>query len=455
MKKWTKYIALLGILAISLSMLSGCMTGRNYSKEMMGNKGGLPTFHKDQEVEVPYTGDPNTVIETDDPVLAGLCDADGNLLDGSGKVDLSNLGGSVSNGGSDDDDDDADVPGDDDQNDADTPTPDEDSDKKPNNGNGLIDPNDSEDPLAVYEADESGTKVRIMSQNIRNENDDDTNAGRGAAIRMYRFQKLVEKNDPDIIGAQECDDFWIEAFPQLFPDYTMSYQYRDAEKGSNEACAVLWKTEKYNLLDKGTFWLSETPNQASTMNGQYYPRIAHWVKLEDKATGEKILFFSTHFDFPRSENHPEGYTAAQIIYLRGLFNKVIAQHPDAYPFMVGDFNINFDTDSYRTLCDGKEMLDMRDVANDMSVAGHCQMGDIRNGTSGAFEKDNGSGIIDYIFSQPRKQLAVDYYTFLYDRIAVEEKGIMEGPVSDHFAVLADFRIGTSVTYEEYYNGNAK
>lgn len=453
MKKRTKYIALLGILAISLSMLSGCMTGRNYSKEMMGNKDGLPDFYKDQEIEVPYTGDKVTIIETDDPVLAGKCDADGNLLDGSGKVDLSNLGGSSNNSGSNnsgnDVDDNTDTPADED-NQEDIGT------NKPNKPSGdLIDPNDSEDPLAVYEADESGTKVRIMSQNVRNENNDDTNAGYGAEIRMYRFQKLVEKNDPDIIGTQECDNFWIEVFPQLFPDYTMSYQYRGASSGSDEACAILWKTEKYNLLDKGQFWLSETPNQPSKMNNQYYPRIAHWVKLEDKATGEKILFFSTHFGFPRSEKNPDGYTQAQIIYLRSLFIKVCAEHPDAYPFIVGDFNIHFDTDSYRAICDGKELFDMRDVANDMSVAGHCQMGDIRNGTSGAYEKDNGSSIIDYIFSQPRKQLAVDYYTFLYDRVAVEEKGIAAGPVSDHFAVLADFRIGTSVSYADYYNGNAK
>ena len=422
MKKRTKCIALLGILAISLSMLSGCVSGRNYSEEMMGNKGGLPTFHKDQEVEVPYTGDARIeLIETDDPVLAGKCDADGNLLDGSGKVDLSNLGGSVSNsgnsGGSNVDDNGNDTPADEDNQDnqEDTGT------NKPNNGNGLIDPNDSEDPLAVYEADESGTKVRIMSQNVRKDDSGDESAGLGGAVRMYRLQKLVEQNDPDIIGTQEANAFWIEAFPQLFPDYTMSYQYRGASSGSDEACAILWKTEKYNLLDKGQFWLSESPNQVSTMNNQYYPRIAHWVKLEDKATGEKILFFSTHFGFPRSENNPDGYTQPQIIYLRSLFIKVCAEHPDAYPFIVGDFNIHFDTDSYRALCDGKELFDMRDVANDMSVAGHCQMGDIRDGTSGAYEKDNGSNIIDYIFSLPRKQIAVDYYTFLYDRIGVEEK----------------------------------
>jgi hypothetical protein len=38
---------------------------------------------------------------------------------------------------------------------------------------------------------------------------------------------------------------------------------------------------------------------------------------------------------------------------------------------------------------------------------------------------------------------------------VEDKGIGVGPVSDHFGVLADFRVGTSVSYEEYYGKNAK
>lgn len=446
MKKWTKYIALLGILALSLSMLSGCVTGRNYSEEMMGNKDGLPNFYKDQEIEVPYTGDKVEIIETEDPVLAGLCDADGNLLDGSGKVDLSNLGGSVSNGGGSNDDNDTPAPGGD-SDDTDTPAPDKDSDKDKEDE--LVDPNDYEDPLAILEADESGTKIRILSQNVRQNDEADIKGGLGVAVRKYRLQKLVETYSPDVIGTQEVDAAWVEALPEMFSsEYTISYQYRGAEKGSDEACAILWKTDKYNLLAKGQFWLSENPKQANPPGfGQYYPRIAHWVKLEDKATGDKVLFFSTHFGF--------GYTVAQMIYLRGLFTKVCAEHPDAYPIVVGDFNFSFESDNYNAFNDGKEMKDLRDIANDMSVAGHCEMGDIRNGTSGAFDKENGANIIDFIYVQPRKQQAVDYYTFLYDRVGVEEKGIMEGPVSDHFGVLADVRINTKVSYADYYNGNAK
>lgn len=431
MKKWTKFIALLGMLALSLSMLSGCMVGRNYSEEMMGNKEGLPKFQKDQEIEVPYTGEAgDKIIETDDPVLAGKCDADGNLLDGSGKVDLNNLGGSSNNGGGSNN----------------TPTPDDNdpSDAETPDDNDGEDQEEEEDPIEVMKADESGTKVKLMTQNLRKNDEEDSKDPKIAASnRIYRFEKLVNKYDPDIIAAQECDSFWVENLPQVFGQtYTMSHKYRESS-GSNEACVIMYKTAKYTQLAKGHFWLSENPNQANPAGfGQSYPRIAHWVKLEDKSTGDKLLIFSTHLGF--------GYTKEQMAYIRGLFADVCKKHTDAYPFIMGDFNFTYDSDSHSVLNDGKDLLNIYDIAGKMSVDGHCELGDIRVGTNNGFAHVDGNKMIDFIFTQPRNQIAVDYFTVLYDLIAVDEKGIMEGFVSDHFAVLSDVRINTDVSYEKYY-----
>ncbi len=432
MKKWTKFIALLGMLALSLSMLSGCMVGRNYSQEMMGNKDGLPKFQKDQEIEVPYTGEAgDKIIETDDPVLAGICDADGNLLDGSGKVDLSNLGGSSNQGGKDDNDNDTPAP-----DDNDTPAPDD------NDGENK---KEEVDPVEAMKADESGTKVKLMTQNLRKGNDanDSKDPQKAASNRIYRFEKLVNKYDPDIIAAQECDSFWVENLPQVFGQtYTMSHKYRESS-GSNEACVILYKTEKYKQLAKGHFWLSETPNQAMPAGfGQSYPRLAHWVKLEDKSTGDKLLIFSTHFGF--------GYTKDQMAYIRGLFAQVCKQHTDAYPFIMGDYNFSYDSENHAVLNDGKDLLNTLDVAKEMTEDGHCELGDIRRGTNNAFEFVDGNNMIDFIITQPRNRIAVDYYTILYDLIAVDEKSILEGFVSDHFAVLSDVRVNTDVSYEKYY-----
>lgn len=433
MKKWTKFIALLGILAISLSMLSGCMAGRNYSEEMMGNKDGLPKFQKDQEINVPYTGDAkDKVIQTDDPVLAGKCDADGNLLDGSGKVDLNNLGGSSGGG--------TNTPSEDDDKDNSVNTP-----STPDNDGGEDDNDEPVDDLAVFKADESGTKVKLMTQNLRkgNDADDAKNPNTAAANRIYRFQKLVNTYDPDIIASQECDSFWVEGLPQILGStYSMSYKYREST-GSNEACVVLYKTEKYKLVTKGHFWLSETPNQAMPAGfGQSYPRIAHWVKLEDKATGDKLLVFSTHLGF--------GYTKDQMVYIRGLFNQVCAQHTDAYPVIMGDFNFSYGSDNYEILTDDRILRNTYDLAGKMELDGHCKIGDVRVGTNNGFAHADGNNMIDFILVQPRNRLAVDYFTILYDQIAVDEKSILKGFVADHFAVLADLRINTDVSYEKYY-----
>ena len=304
---------------------------------------------------------------------------------------------------------------------------------------------DGDDFFAAMVADESGTKVRLMSQNVRYNNADDAkDSNKAASTRIHRLQKLVAQNNPDIIATQECDSFWINNLPTYLAGYTMSYQYRNSKKGSNEACAVLWKTTKYKLLDKGSFWLSETPDKSDPAGfGQHYPRVAHWVKLEDKTTGDKLLVFSTHLGF--------GYTTSQMAYLRGLFANVCAKHTDAYPFIMGDFNFSIDSENFKVLNDGKNMIDLREIAQNMKIDGHCTIGDIRKGTNGAFNNKNGSSIIDFIFAQPRINQAVDYFTILYDRIGVEEKSIPVGPVSDHFAVVADVRINTKISYVEYYS----
>ena len=448
MKKWTKCIALMGILAICLSMLAGCQVGRNYSEEMMGNKDGLPSFKKDQKIEVPYTGEAkDEIIDTDDPVLAGLCDSEGNLTDGSGKVDLSNLGGSSDNNSNNNNN----------NNDSSNNDNQNEDDKSDADNNGGDDEEEEEDPLDALITDNSGTKIRVLSQNIRKNDSNDIKDGLGGAVRMYRFKTLVDTYDPDVFGTQEVDSFWVDAFTKMFSSkYTMSYQYRGALKGSDEACAILWKTSKYNLLDKGQFWLSETPDKANPPGfGLYYPRIAHWVKLEDKTTGDKILFFSTHFDFPRSEKHPNGYLKEDLVYLRGLFADVCEKHPDAYPVIVGDFNMSYGSESFEVINDGKDMVDLREIAQNMKADGHCSIGDIRKGTSGAFEFDDGNNIIDFIFVQPRANQAVDYYTFLYDRLDSEDYNIDVGPVSDHFAVMAEIRINTKLSYKDYYGGDAK
>lgn len=125
--------------------------------------------------------------------------------------------------------------------------------------------------------------------------------------------------------------------------------------------------------------------------------------------------------------------------------------------MMGDWNIYYDSTQYNQIVNIKDILDLRILAQDMQENGHAEIGDFRKGTSNAFlgENKDGGEIIDYIVAQPAKNMAVDYYTSCYEWMAVPEKGIAEGWVSDHFAQVCDVRIDTDISYAEYYPDTAK
>ena len=154
-----------------------------------------------------------------------------------------------------------------------------------------------------------------------------------ADVRRHRFQWLVKKYDPDIIGMQEVDELWRSMLREDFrEEYDMYYLYRGSLKGSNEAEPVMWKKDKFEKVEEGSFWLSETPDTPYPPGfDQYYPRICNWVRLKEIESGRIIRIGSTHFGF-YEDNEP-------IKIIRGLFERkceIAGEEP--YLFM-GDFNI--------------------------------------------------------------------------------------------------------------------
>jgi endonuclease/exonuclease/phosphatase family metal-dependent hydrolase len=76
---------------------------------------------------------------------------------------------------------------------------------------------------------------------------------------------------------------------------------RDNGKKKGEMAPVFYKKSDWNCLEKGTFWLSETPEKPSKGWDASLPRIVTWVKLQHQ-TSSKILFvFNTHFDHKGAE----------------------------------------------------------------------------------------------------------------------------------------------------------
>lgn len=318
-------------------------------------------------------------------------------------------------------------------------------------GNTAEDGEAENDAYAAMKADQSGTKLKIMSQNLRYNAKAEQGTTNDVKVRRYRFQELMKKYDPDVVGMQECDAFWIDTLQQDYgSEYTLFYHYRDSVSygSSDEATPVMWKTAKYDLVKSGYFWLSQTPNKTGpSYESDQLPRIVNWVTLKDKATGVEFNIYSTHFGFYDDDKSVEG--------IHKQISDAFASHPkNTYSFVMGDFNFTYQERQWMIMADEVNITDLRDVATAMSENGHCTLGDIRKGAYNGFTADDGGVFGDFIMAAPRKKLAVDFFGYCYEKPAVPAQGIEAGFVSDHFAVYTEVRMNTDISYAEYYADSA-
>ena len=147
--------------------------------------------------------------------------------------------------------------------------------------------------LAV--AQEDPAAFRVMSFNIRYNNPGDSlNAWPHRAEGVMR---LLRYHDPDLVGLQEAQRGQLSDFERLLPGYAWVGLPRDDGRPSDEYSAILYRTDRFELLESGTFWLSETPTVPRSRGWDAaLPRIATWGRFRDRATGDTVLHVNTHFD---------------------------------------------------------------------------------------------------------------------------------------------------------------
>ncbi len=128
--------------------------------------------------------------------------------------------------------------------------------------------------------------------------------------RAANIQDLILKQDPDVLMLQEVSISWIPYIQSFMADNGYSYYGYGRYGGELSAegldsgdqfVPILWKTDKYDLVESGHFWLSSTPDEvksAAWVDGTIskYPRCVNWVILKDKATGGEVFAMNIHTD---------------------------------------------------------------------------------------------------------------------------------------------------------------
>ena len=146
------------------------------------------------------------------------------------------------------------------------------------------------------------TDIRVISFNIRVDNAaDGTNVWRN---RRDAVVTMIERERPMLLGLQEAQPHQITYLSEHCPDYAWYGLGRDTGKvppatdsyAAEETMAIFWRTAELELLDKGTFWLSETPDQVSKGWDASYRRTCTWAGFRHKKSGQTCYFFNTHLD---------------------------------------------------------------------------------------------------------------------------------------------------------------
>ncbi len=174
--------------------------------------------------------------------------------------------------------------------------------------------------------------MRVMTFNIRYGTADD-----GADSWNQRKDLVVETIrafQPDLLGTQEVLAMQADYLSEQLTDYTLVGVGRDDGQRRGEFSAILYKTKRFEALESGTFWLSETIDVPGSKSwDSSLPRIVTWVKLRDReAGGREICYLNTHWDHRGVQARVEA---------GGIMRRWLDEHARGLPTIVtGDFNVN-------------------------------------------------------------------------------------------------------------------
>lgn len=223
---------------------------------------------------------------------------------------------------------------------------------------------------------------------------------------------LVKYYEFDIMGTQECYKHQLDYILEGMDNYAYIGVGRNDGKEEGEHSAIFYDKNKFELLDSGNFWYSETPDVPSFgWDAVKYKRICTWGKFRQKCTGKKFYFFSSHFDLT-------DLSKAKSAEL--LVKKVKEIAGDSNCVVVGDFNSMYGSQPITTLLESQILFDARMESKTAFYGPHYTCHGFKGLSRNGF-------IIDHIFVS--RGIEVEKFAIISDHL----NGAYP---SDHFPISA-------------------
>ena len=171
-------------------------------------------------------------------------------------------------------------------------------------------------------------ELTVMTLNMRYDNPED--GANNWRFRRERIAELIRSEAVDLLGTQEVLANQFDDLQALLPGYRAVGVGREDGARAGEFNAVFFRSDRFELLDSGVFWLSENPETPGSKGWDgACERLATWTVLRDKSGGE-LLFINTHLDHIGEQARREGVAL--------LLRRIETLRAGRPVILTGDFN---------------------------------------------------------------------------------------------------------------------
>ena len=253
-----------------------------------------------------------------------------------------------------------------------------------------------------------GADIRVFSFNVLFDN---THKNPTPAERSIALDALLNHFQPDVIGLQEFNERWHEAFAKM----DSGYKIIDADVGlshpSNSCIAynpakVRLSRHGYEIFSKGD---------------RAHLRLASWAKFEDLDSGKEFIVVNTHWDIVAE------YQMIHAVEMAELVHSLQEKYGCAV-ITTGDYNRKETTAEY------KKYVEISGLQNSKYTA--LIKGNVHTTTGHGFSQParvvnvNVLESIDHIFGNDKVEFR--YFTVITDQITRDS--------SDHCPIFADIKL---------------
>ena len=162
--------------------------------------------------------------------------------------------------------------------------------------------------------------------------------------RQPLVRDVIKKHMPDFFGIQEAHYGWMKYLSGQLKEF---YDYvgvgKDDGINGGEFSPVFYRKDKYKVIERLDFWLSETPDKPSLGWDGAENRTCSGALFESIETGENVAVFNTHLDHIGEVAQHKG---AELI----LAN--LKKYDNIKTVLMGDFNVTPESEIYSIFTKG-------------------------------------------------------------------------------------------------------